>query len=70
MKLNKSRKSEYLTKLIKKSYKDIALQTQVISPNANDQLKRIFVLLGFLKCGNQKNILSKLSALLDKLYKN
>ena len=65
--------NEYLKKVVKygKGHKDIALQPIVISPNADDQLKRIFVLLNTLKCGNNiKNILSKFNELLGQLYKD
>ena len=52
-------------------YKDIALQPIMIPPNASDQLKRVFILLGSLTCGNDNpNILSEFSALLDQLYKD
>ena len=52
-------------------YKDIVQQVIVIPPNADEQLKRIFVLLGSLKCGNSnKNLLAEFTALFDQLYKN
>ena len=54
-KSNTTRKfNEYLKDRIKfgLGYKNIALQPIVIPPNADDQLKRIFVWLGTLKCGN------------------
>ena len=42
----------------------------MIPPDASDQLKRVFILLGSLKCGNTNtDILSEFSALLDQLYK-
>ena len=61
-----------LKKVIKgEGYKDIALHPIVIPPNADDQLIRIFVLLGTLKCGNNnENILAEFTALLDQLYKH
>ena len=69
--LKRSRKFKYLTDVIKKlGYNDIALQPVMIPPDASYQLKRIFVLLGSLKCcNNNENILSEFNALLDKLYK-
>ena len=43
----------------------------MIPPNADEQLKRIFVLLGSLKCGNSnENILAEFIALLDQLFKD
>ena len=73
-KLNTTRKfNEYLKDRIKFEigYKDIALQPIVIQPNADDKLKRIFVLLSTFKCGNNnENILSEFTALLDQLYKD
>ena len=43
----------------------------MISPNADNQLKRKFVLLGTLKYGNNKNdILTGSISLLDQLYKD
>ena len=73
-KLNTNRKfDEFLENRIKigLGYKNIALQPIVIPPNADEQLKRIIVLLGSLKCGNSnENILAEFTALLDKLYKN
>ena len=72
--MNTTRKfKEFLKDRIKigLGYKDIALQPIVIPPNADEQLKRIFVLLGSLKCGNSnENILAEFTALLDQLYKN
>ena len=72
--MNTTRKfNEYLKDKIKigLGYKDIALKHIVIPPNADDQLKRIYVLLGTLKCGNNnENILTEFTALLDQLYKN
>ena len=67
-----SRKFKYLTDVTKgEGYKDIALQPLIIPPDASDQLKRVFILLGSLKCGNDNpDILSELSALLDQLYKD
>ena len=64
--------NEYLKKRIKigLGYKDIALQPIMITPDCDDQLKRVFILLGSLKCGNDNpNILCEFSALLDQLYK-
>ena len=73
-KLNTTKKfNEYLKDRIKfgLGYNNIALQPIVIPPNADDQLKRIFVLLGTLKCGNNnENILTEFTALLDQLYKH
>ena len=73
-KLNTIRKfNEFLKDMIKirLGNKDIALQPIVIPPNADEQLKRIFVLLGSLKCGNSnENILAVFTALLDQLYNN
>ena len=63
---------EYLKKRIKigLGYKDIALQHLMIPLDANDQLDRVFTLLGSLKCGNNNpDILPEFSALLDQLYK-
>ena len=53
--------NEYLKNRIKfgVNYKDIVLQPILILPNTDDQLKRIFVLLGTFKCCNKKNILGK-----------
>ena len=43
----------------------------MIPPDANDQLKRVFILLGSLQCGNNNtDILSEFSSLLDQLYKD
>ena len=64
--------NEYLKDRIKigLGYKDIALQPIMIPPDCDDQLKRVFILLGSLKCGNNNpDILSEFSALLDQLYK-
>ena len=71
-KMKNSRKFKYLKDIIKgDGYKDIALQPIHIPLDASDQFKRIFVLLGSLKCGNDNpDILSEFSALLDQLYKN
>ena len=68
----KSRKFKYLKDIIKgDGYKDIALQPIHIPLDASDQFKRIFVLLGSLRCGNDNpDILSEFSALLDQLYKD
>ena len=65
-----SRKFKYLSNVIKQDgYKDIALQPLIIPPNASDQMKRVFILLGSLICGNDNpDILSEFSALLDQLY--
>ena len=64
--------NEYLKERIKieLGYKDIPLQPKMIPPDASDELKRVFILLGSLQCGNKKNILSEFSALLDQLYKD
>ena len=73
-KLDTTRKfNEYLKDRIKfgLGFKDIALQPIVIPLNADDQLKRIFVLLCTLKCGNNnENILTEFTALLNQLYIN
>ena len=64
--------NEYLKDRIKigLGYKDIVLKPITISPDCDDQLERVFVLLGSLKCGNNNpGILSEFSALLDQLYK-
>ena len=43
----------------------------MIPPNTDDQLKRIFVLLGTLKAGNtNSDILKEFTAILDELYKD
>ena len=71
--MTKSRKyNEYLKIVIKgEGYNNIALHPIVIPPNADDQLKRIFVLLGTLKFNNNnENILAEFTALLDQLYKD
>ena len=69
--MKNSKKFKFLTDVIKGSgYKDIALQPIMIPPDASDQLKRVFILLGSLKCGNNNSdILSEFSALLYQLYK-
>ena len=71
-KFNTTRKfNEYFKDRIKfeLGYKNIALQPIIIPPNADDQLKRIFVLLGKSKYyNNNENILAVFTALLDKLY--
>ena len=68
--MKNSRKFKYLTEVIKGSgYKDIALQPIMIPPDASDQLKRVFILLGSVKCKNDKSdSLSEFNALLDQLY--
>ena len=70
--MKNSRKFKYLSNVIKgNGYKNIALQHITIPPDANDQLKRIFILLGSLRCGNDnQDILSEFSALLGQLYKD
>ena len=70
--MNNSRKFKYLTDKIKgEGYKDIASQPLMISPDASDQFKRVFVLLGSLNCKNNNlDIFSEFSALLDQLYKD
>ena len=70
--MTNSRKFKYLEKVIKGlGYNDIALQPIHILRDASDQFKRIFVLLGLLRCGNANpDILSEFSALLDQLYKD
>ena len=56
---------------IKLGYKDIPLQPITIPPDCDYLLKRVFVLLGSLKCrNNNPGILSEFSALLDQLYKD
>ena len=63
------RKSKYFNNIIKGlDYKDIALQPLIIPPDASDHLKRVLILLGLLKCGNNNINISEFSALLDKLY--
>ena len=66
------RKFKYLTNVIQGlGFKDIALQPILILPVTSDHLKRIFVLLGSLTCGNDNtDILSEFGALLDQLYKD
>ena len=68
-KMNNLRKfKEYLKDRIKNGfgYKDIALKHLMIPLDANDQLDRVFTLLGSLKCGNNNpDILPEFSALLD-----
>ena len=70
--MTNSRKFKYLLNVIKgDGYKDIALQPITIPPDANNQLKRVFVLLRSLRCGNDNtDILPEFSALLDQLYKD
>ena len=70
--MTNKRKFKYLSNVIKRDgYKDIALQPIIIPPDASDQLKRVFILLGSLQCGhNNPDILSEFSALLDQLYKD
>ena len=65
-----SRIVKYLTDVIKEEgYKDIAVKHLIIPPDASYQLKRIFILLGSLRCGNNNpDILFEFSALLDQLY--
>ena len=49
--MKNSRKFKYLKNVIKgDGYKDIALQPIHIPPDASDQLKRVFILLGSLRC--------------------
>ena len=65
--------NEYIKDRIKigLGYKDIALLLITIPPDCDYQLKRVFVLLGSLKCGNNNpGIINKFSALLDQLYKD
>ena len=62
---------EYLKDRIKYcfGYKDIAFQPIMIPPDASDQIRRVFILLGSLKCGNYNtDILPEFSPLLDQLY--
>ena len=68
--MKNSRKFKYLKVVIKgDGYKDIALQPITIPSDASDQLKRVFILLGSVRCGNDDpDILSEFSALLDQLY--
>ena len=68
---NISKFNKYLKDRIKigLGYKDIALQPIMLIPDCDDQLKRVFILLGSLKCkNNNPDILSEFSALLDQLY--
>ena len=52
-------------------YNDLAQLKIIIPPNTNYQLHSIFVLIGFLKAGNNnKDILYEISSLLDELRKN
>ena len=69
--MKNSRKFKYLTDVIKGlRYKDIALQPIMIPPDASDQLKRVFILLGSLTCGNDNTeMLPEFTALLDQIYK-
>ena len=68
--MKNSRKFKYLKDVIKgDGYKNIALQPIMIPPDASNQLKRVFILLGSLKCANNNSdILNEFSALLDQLY--
>ena len=70
--MKKSRKFKYLSDVIKgDGYKNIALQPLIIPPDAIDQLKLVFTLIGSLRCGNDNpDILSDFSALLDQLCKD
>ena len=70
--MKNSKNFKYLTDVIKGlGYKDIALQPITIPLDASDQLKRIFVLLRSLRCGNDNtDILSEFNALLDQLNKD
>ena len=60
-----------LKKVIKgEGYQNIDLHPIVIPPNADNQQKQIFLLLGTLKCGNNnENILAEFTAFFDQLYK-
>ena len=72
--LNNSKNfNDYLSKRIKKGlgYRDLALQPIIIPPNSNEQLRRVFVLLGSLKANNNNpDNLKEFTALLDALYKD
>ena len=60
--------NDYLKARIKigLGYNDIALQPITIPPDVDDHLKRVFLLLKSLKCGNNNPaILNEFSALLD-----
>ena len=65
--MKNSRKFQCLKQLIKgDGYKDIALQPLPIPLDADYQLKRVFILIGSLKWGNNNtDILSEFSTLLD-----
>ena len=68
---NHKKFKEYLKYRIKYGfgYKDIALQPIMIPPDASDQMRRVYTLLGSVKCGhNNTDILPEFSALLDQLY--
>ena len=65
--------NQYLKDTIKigLGYKDIALKSIIIPPDASDQSNRVFTLLGSLQCGNDNtDILLEFSALIDQLYKD
>ena len=52
------------------SYKELSSNPIILPHDPNDQLKRIFILIGSLKAGNNDSgILKELSALLDTLLK-
>ena len=52
------------------SYRELSTQPIILPNNPNDQLKRVFILLGSLKAGNNdSSILKELSAILDTLLK-
>ena len=54
-----------------KSYQEMSKEKIIIPSDANDQLQRIFILLGALKSGtNSDSILKELTSLLDELLKN
>ena len=52
--------NEYLKDRIKigLGYKDIALKPIMIPPHANDQMNRVFTLLGSLQCGNDNTYIT------------
>ena len=70
--MKNSRKFKYLKDIFKKDgYKDIAVQPIQIPLDTNDQLTRVFTLLGSLRCANDNtDILPEFSALLDQLNKD
>ena len=63
---------KHIKKIGGEGYKSLALTQPIFLPsNANDQLKRLFVLLGSLSAqNNNPNLLKEFTAILDELYKN